>query len=391
MRTWLPDRRVYREERIGTADDYQDADGVEVLSFAQAQQTALQHARTATETDAGLHYTVDDAVRDYLQHQHLHRKGASDTEVKLKAYVLSDGSPLAGVELAELTPEHFDKWVRWALARHQRRKAKRNSGRTGGNAAKEAATGPDVGDLPRRRKSTLNRVIGALKACLNHAHEQHKVPSDIAWRRLKKFKGVDAARVRWLTEAEAKRLRNACPVPFRRLVEAALLTGMREGELLALRVRDIDLRSGTVLVAASKAGTHRRVHLTDEGKSFFAALIRGKTEGGTVFLRGDGTPWHRVAVIRMMQDACAAGRVEPRATFHELRHTFASWLAQNGVPLAFVAQALGHRDTRMVEKHYGHLAPSQVAAAIQANLPVLDIVTDDVVTDLRSRPRRKRT
>src|SRR5262249_34589244 len=79
--------------------------------------------------------------------------------------------------------------------------------------------------------------------------------------------------------------------------------------------------------------------------------------------------WYRVAVIREMRAACAGGAISPPATFHTLRHTYASHLVQEGVPLLFVASALGHGDTRMVEKHYGHLAPSQVAEMIRAKLP----------------------
>jgi integrase len=55
--------------------------------------------------------------------------------------------------------------------------------------------------------------------------------------------------------------------------------------------------------------------------------------------------------------------------FHGLRHTWASHAVMNGVPLMVVAKNLGHSDTRMVEKHYGHLAPSYVADAIRAGAP----------------------
>ena len=48
------------------------------------------------------------------------------------------------------------------------------------------------------------------------------------------------------------------------------------------------------------------------------------------------------------------------ASFHALRHTWASHRVMAGAPLMVVAHALGHADTRMVEKHYGHLAPSYI-------------------------------
>ena len=53
-----------------------------------------------------------------------------------------------------------------------------------------------------------------------------------------------------------------------------------------------------------------------------------------------------------------------------------------GVPMRVIAEAMGHGDTRMTEKHYAHLAPSYVAETIRAKLPKLGIETDNV-TPLR--------
>ena len=72
-------------------------------------------------------------------------------------------------------------------------------------------------------------------------------------------------------------------------------------------------------------------------------------------------------------------------SFHILRHSYGSALAMNGVPMAVIAAALGHSDTRMTEKHYAALAPSYVADAIRANLPPLNIVNPDSITPLRQR------
>jgi integrase len=60
--------------------------------------------------------------------------------------------------------------------------------------------------------------------------------------------------------------------------------------------------------------------------------------------------------------------------FHGLRHSYASRLAMRGDPLAVIAAQLGHSDTRMVEKHYGHLSPSYVADTVRAAFGTLGIV-----------------
>jgi hypothetical protein len=70
----------------------------------------------------------------------------------------------------------------------------------------------------RRRRSTANRVLTILKAALNHAHSEGKCASDDAWRTVRAFREADAARLRYLSDDEARRLTNACTADFRALV-----------------------------------------------------------------------------------------------------------------------------------------------------------------------------
>lgn len=387
------------EERIGTADDHRDADGSEVLDFSQAQRKAMANAKLDAERASGRNFTVADAVADYLDFLRTHRKSAHDAEVKFKAYVIPT---LGEKRVADLKPADFDAWLAVALKRQRRHRprvrppvknprkatiAAAEAAKAAKAAAKEAKK-VEAAELQRRRKATLNRVIGMLKACLNYAHAQHKVPSRDAWGRLKKFRAVDSARLRWLTEDESMRLLNACAPDLRRLVEAGLLTGCREGELLAAKARDFDPQSETLLIPDGKSGKPRRVPLSQEGVDLFESLTAGRKPDEQVFTRTDDFPWHRAAVVRAMQDANKAATIDPPATFYTLRHTYASHLVQAGVPLLYVASALGHRDTRMVEKHYGHFAPSQVADAIREKLPTFGIRNTTKVRRLH-RPREK--
>ncbi len=242
-----------------------------------------------------------------------------------------------------------------------------------------------MAETKRRRKSTVNRVITMLKACLNHAHTRHRVANRDAWSRLKKFRAVDSARLRWLSLDETTRLLNACQPDLRALVQAGLLTGCREGELLVVRARDFDATSNSLLIPDSKSGKPRRVPLTPEGSALFESLAAGRQPDAFLFTRKDGFAWHRVAVIRAMQEGNAAARIDPPATFYTLRHTYASHLVQAGTPLLYAASALGHRDARMVERHYGHFAPSQVAETIRANLPAFGIKSGRKVSRIGAR------
>jgi integrase len=391
-RSYDPGRRRHFEDRVATADDHRDADGVEALDFSQAQRKVLATAKHEAELASGKLYTVADAAKDYVEFMRAHRKSASDTETKLKAYILPK---LGDKRVAELAARDLEDWLTWAL---KRKSAKAKKPEKPEATARQGKPGPkpkvkpqrvaapvDPAELTRRRKSTMNRVIATLKACLNHAHASKRVKSRDAWSLLRKFRSVDSARTRWLTLPEITRLMNASAPDLRKLISAALLTGCREGELLAVTVRDFDSRSNTLLIPDSKSGKPRRVPLTDEGVKFFEAQTAGKLEGERLFIRADGSPWYRVAIVRAMGEACRGAKIDPPATFYTLRHTYASHLVQHETPLLFVASALGHRDARMVEKHYGHLAPSHVADMIRAKLPSFGVDIDQKVRNIRSK------
>ena len=134
-------------------------------------------------------------------------------------------------------------------------------------------------------------------------------------------------------------------------------------------VADFHRDSGTVLVRTSKAGKVRRIELTAEGLEFFQEITAGRAGIEFLFHR-DGAPWGKSHQQRPLTDACGTGKVIPAASFHTLRHTYASLMVMDSVPLMVVARNLGHADTRMVEKHYGHLATSYVREAIRAASPL---------------------
>ena len=199
---------------------------------------------------------------------------------------------------------------------------------------------------------------------------------------MRAFREVDAARLRYLSDDEARRLTNACPPDFRALVAGALLTGCRYGELAAITVDEFNPDVGTLRVRGSKSGRPRHVVLTREGCDFIGQRAAGRPGSARLFLRGSGKPWRKSEQQRPLGAACMAARIDPPVNFHGLRHTYASRLAMRGVPLAVIAAQLGHADTRMVEKHYGHLAPSYVADTVRAAFGTLGIIEPSNVVPL---------
>ena len=183
---------------------------------------------------------------------------------------------------------------------------------------------------------------------------------------------------------------NATQDEFRDLVRAALLTGCRFGELATLQIRDFNSDVGTLHIRASKSSKDRHVWLTDEGVALFGRLSAGRPGVELMLRKADGDRWGKSNQARPMAEACAVANIEPPVSFHTLRHTYASHAIMGrkvkkedgseevvAAPLMVVAQNLGHADTRMVEKHYGHLSKSYVANAIRTAAPRFGIVPED--------------
>jgi integrase len=129
-------------------------------------------------------------------------------------------------------------------------------------------------------------------------------------------------------------------------------------------VQDVDLRSGRIYIHQSKSGRPRHIPLNPEGAALFRELVKGKTGGALVFARSDGVAWGKNYHVRPLIDACDKAKIQPSVAFHDLRHTYASHLAQAGVDLLTISKLLGHADTRITSKHYAHLADRTLAAAV---------------------------
>lgn len=362
-------------EALGAADDARDADGRSVYSFAQAQERARSWFRQRAREDAGeapadddeSPYTVARAIADYRA-DYLHRGGKAVDRLdwSAAAWILPE---LGNVPLDRLTKKRIENWHRQVAATPPRL-------RTKPGIEQKHREADDDPEAVRRRRSAANRVLTILKGALNHAHREGKCASDDAWRTVRAFREVDAARLRYLSDDESRRLTNACPPDFRALVTAAVLTGCRYGELAAMTVADFNSDAGTLWVRTSKGGKPRHVVLTHEGRDFVTQNIAGRPGSARLFLRANGKPWGKSEQQRPLSAACTVARIDPPVNFHGLRHTYASRLAMRGVPLAVIAKQLGHADSRMVEKHYGHLSPSYIADTVRAAFGPLGILVE---------------
>lgn len=157
----------------------------------------------------------------------------------------------------------------------------------------------------------------------------------------------------YLTAPEVEKLcRNTDPLSAD-MIRFAVLTGLRRGEMLALTAEQV--RDGVILLdAQTKSGRPRAIPLPAQA----AAIARKRL------------PWgihYSLLRARFLEARSAAGLEHVR--WHDLRHTYASWLVQGGQPLTAVRDLLGH-SSLAVTNRYAHLAPAHLRAAVNS-LPKL--------------------
>jgi integrase len=185
----------------------------------------------------------------------------------------------------------------------------------------------------------------------------------------------DAAEMRTLMEAAGE-------TPFAMPILLAAATGLRRGEIVALRWADVDTEAGTIHVQRGKTSTARRmIHLPP---SAVAALkLHRKEQAERRLLSGEG--WHDADLVvdrgdggPVNPDSLSHAFAEiaelvglPEVRLHDLRHGFATALLKAGVNVKIVSEALGHSRSSFTMDIYQHVLPGmgeQVASAIEAAL-----------------------
>ena len=212
--------------------------------------------------------------------------------------------------------------------------------------------------------STLNRYTSAISSVITWAIRRRIAPKgfDHPVRRVE-LKNEGLPKTRFLSDEERDRLLLACKASvWPRLYLATLLaltTGARRGEMLALRWQDVDTVRRVVHVGRSKNGDPKVLPLVSAVVEQLEAF-RG-APGGLVF------PSRRNALKPMeftthWHDALKMAKVRA-FRWHDLRHSCASYLVQQGATLVQVADLLGHRQISMSHR-YAHLAATDRAALV---------------------------
>ena len=181
---------------------------------------------------------------------------------------------------------------------------------------------------------------------------------------------VNNARERWLTPHEARlllgKVRKRSSTMYI-LCVLSLHTGMRWGEMAALRGEHVNLKAKTIRLQDTKGEDDRTVYITPLAEAVFTKikLVPGRllfpSRTGKVRKAPSDTFERCVAALEMnagVEDA------RDKVVFHTLRHTFGSWLAMSGVPLYTIAKLMGHSDQETTQR-YAHLCPDIQQQAIK--------------------------
>lgn len=232
----------------------------------------------------------------------------------------------------------------------------------------EDITAKDIATIEASMKhlsaKTVRNVLGYFQRSLNVAREWGHLDAVPRFELPK----VGKATPKYLTAEEAQRYLVAAAEEsevMEWLVLLGLNTGMRFGEMVALRFEDIEqgvinVRRSLVEgeIKAPKSGHDRQVPMT--------ATLQARLPSGTGYIvHQDGEPYSHRMLQRAHDRVQAAAQIpDDKRGWHTLRHTYASHLAMQGVPIQSISQLLGHSDVR-VTMRYAHLSPSTLKAHVE--------------------------
>jgi len=219
----------------------------------------------------------------------------------------------------------------------------------------------------KRTGATVNRYLATLSKLFTVAMKEWRLcdrnpVSDIS------KKKENRGRVRFLDDAEREALLDACsksawPLLYA-LIVLAISTGARRGELVNLKWDDIDLKANRATVHETKNGDRRVLPLVGKALEAIRELkLKNSARSDYVFAQPSGFPGPYEHFDAHWYAALEAASIKDMR-FHDLRHTTASYLAQQGASLLEIADTLGHRTMQMV-KRYAHLAQSHKVSAIE--------------------------
>jgi len=187
------------------------------------------------------------------------------------------------------------------------------------------------------KPATVNRHLACLKSMFNKAIAWGRFSGNNPVKGIKLFR-ENNQRLRFLEKEEISRLLASCNKYIKPIVIVALNTGMRKGELLGLKWRDVDFKRDIIHLYNTKNGEKREIPINDVAKNALIG-VRKHPDSELIFTKKNGESYgdFKKSFLKAMDKS---GIKEFR--FHDIRHTFASHLVMNGIDLNTVRELLGH-------------------------------------------------
>lgn len=194
--------------------------------------------------------------------------------------------------------------------------------------------------------ATINRIVSAVSTVLHHLADDGIITAAPKLRRRKEVEH----RLTYFTKAEVEGMAQAAVDVWDRqdladIILAAAFTGMRQGEILSLKIRDIDLSLGIIHVGGrpgftTKAGNYRGVPIHDRIKDLITDRMANASPNIHIF----GDQWNDPDQLRRAFNKVRSyiGKDESYV-FHSLRHSFATWAVEADVNIRVIQELLGHK------------------------------------------------
>ncbi len=228
----------------------------------------------------------------------------------------------------------------------------------------QAGVGADGRPGKPRSNGTVCRYLASMSAVMTSCKEWEWLDSNPMEKVSKP--ALPRGRIRFLSDDEREALMLACKSSESALlypaVVLAISTGMRQGEQMALKWKDVDLVRGRATLHETKNGEIRVVAIAGHALDLLRQLVKvRRMDSQYVFPSKDGaapidlrTPWETAMKRARLEDF----------RWHDLRHTAASYLAMNGASLLEIAAVLGHRTLAMVQR-YAHLGEAHTTGIVE--------------------------
>lgn len=226
----------------------------------------------------------------------------------------------------------------------------------------------DMKDAKMANRS-INNYIRFLKTLFNRA---------VKWNHIKTnpFEGIEYLKEKsepreFLTKDDFKKLIDKTDSElYRDVFTFAAYTGCRAGEIINLKVDSVDFTTNQIHVKSTdsfdtKSGKNRIVPMTDSVKQVLKRRLANQIALSDYVFNKNGYKMSVDMLNRNFKEYCNKAEIGKDITFHNLRHTAASWMIMANVDISTIKDILGHSSTALIDKVYGHLTQSHRLQQIQ--------------------------